>query len=516
MELPRKCRTLCVAATAAALAVVVPATAQTGSDIVVAVTSLTPHLDPMGANANTNERISQNLIENLIRSDYATQRFVPGLATAWRMVDERTLELDIRPNVKCHDGTDFTAKDVEIMFGPKRYSADEAPGNKLAKPFLGIIESVKAVDDAKVRITTRVPDPLLERRLASWMGQVPCASAFRDVASWEAWGLKVVGTGPYKIGELQPGRFQRFERFDGYWGEKAPLSSFTLRLVPETATRISGLLTGEFHIITEVLPDHFKAIKANPATEVAGGPIQNIRVIVYDKGNPVLKDARIRRALNLAIDRQLIVETLFGGMTRVPNGIQLDSFGDIYIKDNKPAGFDPEGARRLLKEAGYKGEEILYWYLTDYYSGEVSTAQILQQMWKAVGLNVRLELKESFAQISNGPGPFVGRGIFNLSNSAYYPDPLGQLFRLYGKDGLLPSFGVWSNAEFDALGPELLKTDLATRRKATRRLLEIYEEDPPGTYLHELPMFYGKRKSVQWSAQDTPFMDFRAGAVAIK
>jgi peptide/nickel transport system substrate-binding protein len=337
------------------------------------------------------------------------------------------------------------------------------------------------------------------------MGQVPGAGAYRRAASWEKWGQEVVGTGPYRIADLRPGQFMRFEAFDGYWGEKPPIRAFTLRLVQEVAARVAGLRTGEFDIITEISPDQFKSIEGDAGSEVVGGAIRSIRALIYNSKHPVLADKRIRRALNLAIDRQLIADSLFAGRVSVPNGLQMDVFGDMYVAEHKATGYDPAAARKLLTEAGYAGGEIAYRYWKDYYTAEIATAQALQQMWKAVGLNVKLELVETTDQALA-----AGQGITNISNAAYYPDQLGQLFRLYGTGGLIPNRGQWSNAEFDKLGLDLLDLDHAKRRAAAARLLDIYEEDPPGTYLHTLPMFYGKRKAFTWTPTDTAFMDLRA------
>lgn len=493
---------------ALALALAIGAAQAQQRDLVVAVTSLPKHLDPMGANSNDNERVSQNVVENLIMYDFATGKLKPGLATAWRVIDATTMELDIRRDVKCHNGEDFTADDVAVMFGPARYNAEGAPGHAIARSFLGLITDVEATGAHTVRIRTRQPDPLLELRLASWMGQVPCADAYRAAGSWDRWGQSVVGTGPFKVDTVKQGQFVRFAAFDGYWGEKPAARSFTLKLVPETAARVAGLLAGEFHIITELAPDQFKPIEASAAAEVVGGPIRSIRALVYDSRHPILKDARVRRALNLAIDRKLIADAIFASRTPVPQGLQQASFGAMFIADHVATGYDPARARKLLAEAGYKGGEIPYRYLKDYYTGEVATAQILQQMWKAVGVNVKLELVDNFNQVIADGG-----GISNISNAAYYPDPLGQLFRLYGRGGLIPTRKQWSSADFDATEAGLLSLDKSERQAAARRALVIYENDPPGTYLHELPMFYGKRKSVTWMANDTAFMDFRAGGL---
>ena len=499
----------CAIALMGAATVTGAAWADDQNDIVVAVTQLTAHLDPMGANANVNERISENVVENLIRFDFETAEMKPGLATSWRMVDDVTMELQIREGVTCHNGEEFNAEDVAYMFGPARYNGEDAPGFALAKQFLGTIESVDAVDSHRVRIKTKLPDALLVNRLAGWMGQVPCADAYKDAASWEAWGQAVVGTGPYKIAEVRAGEFQRFEAFDGYWGEKAPAASFTLKVVPEMAARVAGLISGDFDFISEITPDQFKTIE-KAGFEIAGGATRNVRMIPFDTRHSALRDPRVRRAMSLAIDRDLLVETLFGGRTEVPNGLQMKSFGAMHIDDFKGAKYDPETARKLLEQAGYDGEEISYRYRQDYYTGEVASSQALQQMWKDVGLNVKLELVENTQQVV-GEGTDDGRGTFNWSVTAYLFDPLGQIYRQYGPDSRFQKEGYWYNERFNIYGEELYGTDPEMRRNAARGLLEIFETDPPATYLHVNVFFYAKKPSIVWKATDTAFMDFRAG-----
>ena len=135
-------------------------------------------------------------------------------------------------------------------------------------------------------------------------------------------------------------------------------------------------------------------------------------------------------------------------------------------------------------------------------------------MWRAVGINVKLELKENWGQIE---GDVAGRGVFNWSNSAEYPDPLGQIYRLYGPDGWFQVNGSYESAEFNEWAMKLKGTDKPARIEAMREMLEIYERsDPPGTFLHTLPMFYGVRSNIDWKATDTAFMDFSANSLAIK
>ena len=98
--------------------------------------------------------------------------------------------------------------------------------------------------------------------------------------------------------------------------------------------------------------------------------------------------------MSIALDRDLIVKTIWGGRTKVPNGLQYDFFGDMYLADYPAYKYDPAKAKQLIKEAGYKGEEIEYRSNNNYYTSEVAVSQAMTAMWQAVGLNVRLDVGE--------------------------------------------------------------------------------------------------------------------------
>jgi len=151
--------------------------------------------------------------------------------------------------------------------------------------------------------------------------------------------------------------------------------------------------------------------------------------------------------------------------------------------------------------------------MMDYYTGEVATAQILQQMWAAVGLNVKIDLKENWSQIETDEVA-KGRSIINWSATAIFPDPLSQIARLYGPAGWFQVHNMWHNEDFNKAYAILNEGDPEDRRKAVAEMLEITEnQDPPGTYLYLLPLFYGKHDKVKWEPSVAHFMDFRAGAL---
>jgi peptide/nickel transport system substrate-binding protein len=468
-------------------------------------------LEPSREVSNVLFRTAYNIFDNLIAIDFrGSFGLQPALATAWRRVEPRVLELDLRQGVVFHDGGPFTAEDVAFSFGQERVGDPKAPGYQLTRPFLSSIERVEIVDPLKVRIVTFTPDPLLEQRLAGWAGQIISKRAYQSAPSFEAWEKKPVGTGPFSVAEFRLDDRLVLRANDAYFGGPPSCRELVFRIVPELASRLNALAAGEADIITEVSPDQFAPIAAMEGREIVGGPIQNIRVLVFDKNHPVLADARIRRALALAIDRKAIVDSLYAGRTSIPPGHQNAAYGPLYMADYPAPGFDPDQARRLLKEAGYAGQPIPYRILPNYYTLQLQTAQVLVEMWRSVGLNVDLQVRENVGAITT---PAEGRGIRDWSNTIFWNDPVGVLVRLFGPKGPVQNTTKeWSNSEFNALSETLAGSlDVEERKRSFRRMLEIFDvSDPAGTVLHDLTMFYGKRKDVVWHPYPIEYMDFRA------
>ncbi len=482
----------------------------------IAVQRNPPLFDPAYSVSNVAWRVNHNVFDTLIAVDHANGfRLVPGLATAWRRIDDRTLELTLRPGVRFHDGSVMTADDVVFTFGPERMSGEDAPLRAQTRPLLGGIERVEAVDAATIRVTTRRPDALIEQRLATFPSQIVSRPAYLAAADFQAWARRPVGTGPYRVADSRDNDFVLLAAHDGYWGGRPTARAVRFEAAPEVGARVAGLETGRYQIITDLPPDQLDRIAARPELEVAGGAIANNRVLVFDQNHPVLRDARVRRALSLAIDRKLIVETLWGGRVGIPRGNQFQAFGPLFLADRPEPAYDPDRARALLREAGYAGQPIEYRINNNYYATEIATAEVLAEMWKAVGLNVVLLLKENWTQILEP----AGRGIRNWSNAMIYPDPAGHVWRLYGPGSpVRRGAPEWANAEFDRLGQRLEGSiDPAVRLAAWSRMFAIVEdEDPPATVLHQFAIFYGKRRDLRWQALPVELMELRPGNLAFR
>lgn len=478
-------------------------------DLVVAVQGNPPSFEPLTTESLVAYRVIYNIFDNLIDVDYTDNyKLKPGLATEWKRIDARTLELKLRPDVKFHDGGVLSADDVIFSFGPERLLGENAPGWPAARSFWVNLDRVEKVDDLTVRFVMKEDDILLEQRIAGWTGQIVSEKAFRAAGSWEEWVKKPIGTGPYRAVENKPGEYMLVEAHDDYWGGKPTAKSVKFAIVPELAARMAGLATDEYQIITDLGPDQLDQVAQDPNLEVVGEPVNNHRLLTYDQDNAVLKNPLMRRALNLAIDRQAIVDSLWMGRTKVPASLQWESFGDMYLADFPKYEYNPQEAQRLAKEAGYAGEPIAYRVLNNYYANELATAQVLVEMWKAAGLNVVLEVKENWQQVLMDDD---SRAIRNWSNSAIYPDPASSLPRQHGPSGVQAAYKEWTNDEFEKLAVTLRNSaDPAERKQVFDRMLHIWEiDDPNGTVLHQNAMFYAKRKNVKWDAYPHPYMDFR-------
>jgi peptide/nickel transport system substrate-binding protein len=467
--------------------------------------------------SNVGYRVSASYAETLIESAWRDQlKPIPGLATAWRRVDDRTVEFDLRAGVRFHDGTLMTAEDVAFSLGPRLFGGEalgprQPPSEVLAtgrRTFPGI-ERMEIVRPGVVRFVNRTPDATLEGRIQQNIGVIMSARAFEAAPNWLAWARAPVGTGPYRIAQFRPDVELVLEAHDGYWGGRPNARRIRFVEVPEVASRVNGLLSGEFDFVCDIPPDQIATVERNRRYEVLGSPINNIRLLAFDKTNPVLADARIRRAMTHAIDRAAIVDALWSGRTRVPKGLQLEFYGPMFIEGWDNPRFDPDEARRLLREAGYGGEPISYRLLNNYYTNQVANAQVMVEMWRAVGLTVEIQMVENWNQVQDRARP---RGIRDWSNTSLFNDPVSGLVRGMGPRGEIQLQGEWTNAAFNAEAAVLESAlDPARRRAAFARMLAIAErEDPAYLVLHQAATFTAKRRDIRWAASHGWAMDFRA------
>jgi len=497
-------------------------------------------LDALREQSNVGERTSLMFNERLIDLDYrGSLAQVPSLATAWRRVDDSTVELSLRPGVTFHNGDPFTAEDVAFSFSPAHMFGSTRPvvnGQTLPVAFSAIIgqasknlpeeippvarrlwpglDRVEVVDAHTVRFINATPDVTMEGRLAAVGSEIINRRAFEAAGAWLDYARKPVGTGPYMIRDFKPDTSLTLDAHDAHWAGRPPVKTLRLVEVPEVSSRINGLLSGEFQFACDIPPDQIATVERNPGFEVVGGTILNHRVTTWDMHHPQLRDPRVRRALSHAIDRTAIIDGLWAGRTRVPAGMQWEFFGPMFAQGWAVPAYDPAEARRLLREAGYKGDPIPYRLLNNYYTNQVATSQVLVEMWRQVGLNVDISMRETWSQIRDKSSP---RGVRDWSAGATFNDPVGSIVANFGPNGAAQQAGEYENAEFSQLCVVLeTSADRDRRRIAFRRMLEIAErEDPAYTMLHQNAAFTAKRRDIKWAAAPSFAMDFRASNFAL-
>lgn len=478
-----------------------------GPVINVAEVQLPGALDPLLGQTNPFYRTLQNVYDTLLTVDYGYDgdgTILPSLAESWTRVDGKTLDLVLRQGVKFHDGSLLTTDDVIFSFGVERRGPD-SPGFGTAQQFLRTIETVEALDDKTIRVTSSTDDPTLELRLTAWGSQIVSKAAFEAAGGFEGFGKAPIGTGPFSVVSASPDTLS-LKAFPDYWNGKPDIEIINYRSAPELSSRIAGLASGDFDLIIDVPTDQFEAVTRDPNLEIVGGPVASIRVIKFDTRNPQLKDVRVRQALAMAIDRQAIIDALWAGLVDLPHGHQLKTFS-LYTPDRPGYTYDPEGAKKLLAEGGYDGTPIPYRIRAAAYGPELATAQVLVAMWNAVGVNVDLQIVENFGQMVAYPGTGMRNGV----DPVLVADPLFGLWRSHDRG----EAEIWSNEEFFQAG-ETLQTslDFDVRKAAFNRMMDIYDfEDPPGFILHTMGTFYGKKKSLNWEPTFSVYVDFRGASV---
>ena len=489
-------------------------------NMVIAMPQLPPTVEPQGINNNAIDRVMSSIYDTLIRANSQTGALEPGLAESWKRVSPDTVEFKLRRGVIFHDGTAMTADDVVFSFGPERFSGEKAPGRPAAWEFLGGVKEVKKLDDYTVRVTMKSPDPLIELRFSSRMSEIISEDGYKKAGSWENWVKKPIGTGPYKITSFKTSNRLDLVRNDQYWGKQGAAEKLSFVEVPELSSRVAGLRSGEFDIITEVPPDQIQPLSSDGKVNVVGGPIANVYGLVFDnKSSEIMKNPKLRQAILHAIDRDLLVNALFANKTTTADSFQLKMFGDLYLSDLNQKLYNPEKAKQLLKEAGYKGEPIIWKIQAGYYTLEMTVSQAIASMLKNVGLNVELQVKENWSQVE---APGKDRMINNASFSAYFNDPASQLWRRLKPNSSWDNAGYFDTTsqayEQFKINGAILETSVnpEERKAAWRQMLLAFNQDPLACPLYALPMIYATQQNVKWTPGIDGRMDLTSESLSFK
>lgn len=439
-----------------------PALAQDG--IRIGVEAGPTSLDPHFASLITNIAFSRHIFQPLMEQDHR-QDLRPAIATAMRAVDETTWEVTLDPRARFHDGQPVTVEDIAFTIA----RAGDVPNSPSSfryatRPITG----VEAVDATTIRIRTAQPTPLLPNFLALVMIVSKRHGEGATTADYNA-GRAMVGTGPFRHVSWQPGNPVVMERNPAFHGAAPAFARAEFRPIANAGARVAALQAGDVDLIEIVPPDHFARFRAEPARfTVAESPSNRLIFLTLDSdredspfvrgkdgsriGNP-LRDARVRRALSLAINREALVSRILQGQALAAGDLGPPGYFGTS-PDLTPPPFDLEGARRLLAEAGWgNGFAVQVNGPNDRFVNDEQVVQAIAQMWTRLGLTTTVETRTRAVWLSEAAQL---RYSVNLAGFSPNPEVLGMLeTQIHSWN---PSLGLgtanrgrFSNAEVDGL-----------------------------------------------------------------
>jgi peptide/nickel transport system substrate-binding protein len=394
-------RRLCLAALPLLLLPPVQASAQTQT-LTIGVGTPATSVDPHFHNNGPNNALTMHIFDRLVERDGRARPY-PGLAESWRAVSDTEWEFKLRTGVKWHDGQDFTADDVVFSFqrAPK---VPNSPGG--FGGFLRQIARLEVVDPHTIRIHTKQPHPMLPIDLASVsiIARHVGGTATEDYNS----GKAAIGTGPYRLVSHAAGSHVVLERNEHWWGGAEPWAQVNYRFLPNDASRTAALLSGDVDLIDQIPTSDLARLKRD--SRVVVSEIASLRTmymapvhapeggspqVTDNNGTPLPQnpflDIRVRRALSKAINREALVDRVMEGAA-VPTGQWLPAGAFGYNPEVKPDSFDPEGAKRLLAEAGYPdGFRLVVTSPNDRWPNDARLAQAVAQMWTRIGVRTTVD-----------------------------------------------------------------------------------------------------------------------------
>lgn len=390
---------------------------------------LNPHIYHSGAALYALDYVYEPLVM------YEDGEIVPALADEWKVSDNGlTYTFHIRDNAKFSDGTVCDANNIVKNFDA--IMKDEAAVEDYM--WMGVcakMDSYKAVDDSTFEFKLTEPYYPVLQELASirpWR-MLADAGFAKDGTSYN--GITApIGTGPFVLNDYKANEYAEFVRNENYWGEVPKLDKFRVQIITDGETAVSAFESGQVDMLYDNYEsslmgiDTFNSLKEEGYVSAVSGSMLT-RVITLNSGQEPLGDFNVRKAIILGLDRETMVDSIFGGLEEVAQSYYAPSvmYCDVGLKGY---AYDPEESAKLLDEAGWKledgakyrakdGKELeLDYYYDASHEVQTSFAQIFQADMKKIGVKVNITGEESEANTNRIYG-----GDFHVGYSVSWGDP---------------------------------------------------------------------------------------------
>src|SRR3984957_20469841 len=475
-------------------------------------------LDPYTLRETTTIAHHAHIYEGLVTRD-RDLKIIPALAESWETPEPTRWRFHLRKNVKFHNGDPFTADDVI-------FSADRvrATGSNFTTVIPTDAKFVK-IDDYTVDVVLSLPNPILTSQWDTWyimdkkwceennaVAPTPASATSPSYAS-----LHANGTGPFSVESHQPGVKTVFKANSNWWRKpEHNLKEIIFTPIGSDATRVAALLSGEVDVIEPVPIQEIARGNASPNAQGVGGPEprplflgmdQTRDELLYSnvKGKNPFKDVRVREAFFKAIDIDLIKNRVTRGLS-TPSALMIAPQLFSLAKDFTRPKFDPDGAKKLLSDAGYPdGFEVTLDCPTDRYVNDAAICQAVVGMLARIGVKVNLlaqPKQQYFAKVLK-PGGFQ-TSFYLLGWTPATMDSQNVLYDIMGcrDDPKSPrgeaNLGGYCNKQMDAIADKvLLETDTAKRDLLIKDAFEIAAKDYAYIPLHQQALAWGVSKKVK-------------------
>lgn len=349
--------------------------------------------------------VTCQIFDTLTAVDPATGEVRPQIAESWEQLDDTTYVFHIRKGIKFHNGGELTAADV-------KFSLDRSIASASVSYIVDFIKEVNVKDDFTVEVVLRAPYAPALRNLAVPFAAIVC----KEVVEKDEEGFKLhpVGSGPYKFVEWKPGDTVKLDAFDDYMDGRPATPHLVMKVVPETSQRLIALETGDLDISYDLGVNDVKRARDNEDVVVLEAPSLSCWYISMNMNRKPFDDPRVREAVNYAIDRQLIVDTIMSGNGQAADAIIAPSVFGYY--PSGVYGYDPEKARELLKEAGYENGFKTTLWVNDNQS-RIEICQAVQAMLLDVGVDCSVEVMEFGSFIQKTTAGEHDMGFFGWTTS---------------------------------------------------------------------------------------------------
>lgn len=347
-----------------------------GGSVVVGKTQDLVSLDPHAVTDAGTRDVVFNLYEGLVKAT-PDGELKPAVASDYTISeDAKVYTFTLRDGITFHDGSAVTVDDIKYSL--ERFAEEQSDSSAFS-----IVEDVVIADDKTVEVH-------LSEGNSEFLPELTCGiipASNEDVTG------NPIGTGPFKFVSYAPGENLVMERYDGYWGEKAYLDQVTFKFVADVETAFMELQAGTLDILNYLTADQVSTLGDD--FTIVNGSMNLVHAMYLNNDYEPLSNVKVRQALCYAVDRQSINDFLFGGASRLIGTHMIPSLTKYYNEETESLyEYNPEKAKELLAEAGYPDGFELSIMVPSAYSQHVSTAEIIAENLKAVGIDAKLELVE--------------------------------------------------------------------------------------------------------------------------